>query len=244
MIREPHQGKANGQTAMLSGWILCALVVAGEAGGHVWFTARAGADLGTTYPSVLRWLPPGDRLVWRELPIDPAQVHGMTFDRGRRFQVSGEAGGDLDVLYLDFDAGHTSYHYDLLSHPPQYCMGMAGWEVVTVHPDRVVTAAGEPLRVQSLVVRSPDGTTAHVFKGIWIHSRFGFNGQISRQARIRLALQPLPAPPACIFVASVTGVADEAAAWDCFLRRGLDGFRQIPSASLKNSAVPARTAHL
>jgi hypothetical protein len=229
--------------ASLTGWILCALLVIGEAGGQAWFAARAGTDLVKAYPSVLRWTPPGDRLLWRELPIDPAQVEGLTFDRGRRFQVREAAGGDLDVLYLDFEAGHSSYHYDLLSHPPQYCMGMAGWDILSLHPDRVVRVAGEPLRIQSLEVRSPAGLVAHVYKGIWIHSRFGFNGQISRQARLRLALQPMPAPPACIFVAAVTGVADEKAAWECFSRRGLDGFRQIPASLSNNSAIPSGNAH-
>ena len=210
-------------------WLLCALVVAGEAGGQAWFASRAGADLQATYPSVLRWLPPGDALAWRELPIQPAQVVGLKFDRGRHFQVRQDDGGSIDVLYLDFDAGHAAYHYDLLSHPPQYCMGMAGWEILMVHPDRVVATAAEPMRIQSLVVRSPAGVVAHIFKGIWIHSRFGFNGQMTRQARVHLALQPLPAPPACLFIASVIGVADEKAAWERFTREGLEGFRQIPA---------------
>jgi len=215
----------------LAAWVLCALVVAGEAGGQWWFTSRATVDLRVTYPEVLRWLPPGNALAWRELPIAPAQVIGLQYDRGRRYQMLEAGGPSLDVLYLDFAAGHSGYHYDLLSHPPQYCLGMAGWEVLAVHPDRVILAAGEPVRVQSLMVRSPAGMISHVFKGIWIHSEFGFNGQMTREARVRLALKPLPAPPACIFIAGVTGVADEMAAWNCFLQQGIEGFRQIPSAS-------------
>jgi hypothetical protein len=106
---------------------------------------------------------------------------------------------------------------------------MVGWEVIEVHPDRVFTVAGEPVRIQSLTARSPSGEVSHVFKGIWIHSRFGFNGQFSRQSRVRLALQPMPPPPACIFVAGVSGVADAATAWESFRRQGLEGFRLIPS---------------
>ena len=216
-------------------WLLCAVLVAGEAGGHWWFTSRAAVDLREVYPQVLRWLPPGNPLAWSELPVDPRQVVGLKFDRGRHYQVREDGGVSLDVLYLDFDAGHSGYHYDLLSHPPQYCLGMAGWQVLQIHPDRMVSAAGEPVRVQSLVVKSPGGVVSHVFKGIWIHSEFGFNGQMTRESRIRLALQPLPAPPACIFIAGITGVANEKAAWDRFLLQGVEGFRQIPS-----SAIPAR----
>lgn len=218
-------------------WALCLAVVVGEAGGLWWFRSRASRDLVSTYPQVLRWLPPGDPLVWREVPVSAAQVTGLSFDRGRHFRLSGAEGGDLDVLYLDFDAGHQAYAYDLLSHPPQYCLGMVGWEVIEVHPDRVFTVAGEPVRIQSLTARSPTGEVSHVFKGIWIHSRFGFNGQFSRQSRVRLALQPMPPPPACIFVAGVSGVADAATAWESFRRQGLEGFRLIPSRLRQSRTV-------
>ncbi len=210
-------------------WLLCLAVVAGEVGGGWWFRSRASQNLQTTYPEVLRWLPPGDPLAWRELPVLPGQVTGLSFDRGRRYQVSGEDGVSLDVLYLDFDAGHEAYAYDLLSHPPQYCLGMAGWQVIEVQPDRVVSVSGEPLRVQSLTARSPEGDISHVFKGIWIHSRFGFNGNLSRGARVRLALQPMPPPPSCIFVIGVAGAGNASEAWERFVRQGLDGFRRMPS---------------
>ncbi|RFC48167.1 MAG: hypothetical protein DVB23_000728 [Verrucomicrobia bacterium] len=222
-------------------WGLCLAVVIGEAGGLWWFQSRASRDLLATYPQVLRWLPPGDPLAWREVPVSAAQVTGLSFDRGRHYRVSGAGGLSLDVLYLDFDAGHEAYAYDLLSHPPQYCLGMVGWNVIEVHPDRVVQVAGEPVRVQSLTAQSPSGEVSHVFKSIWIHSRFGFNGQFSRQARVRLALQPMPPPPACIFVAGVSGAKDEAQAWESFVHQGLDGFRQIPSRL--NSERTMRVEH-
>lgn len=220
-----------------AGWILCAALVTGEASVRAWSEVRSGRELTEVYPSVLRWLPAGDPLAWSEVPVNPAQVVGLRYDRGRQFQMRNESGASVDVLYLDFDAGHADYHYDLLSHPPQYCMGMAGWQVLEVFPDRVVSAAGEPVRVQSLEVRSPEGKVAHVFKAIWIHSAFGFNGQLTRSARVRLALQPLPAPPACIFVAAVSGVADNSAAWEYFNRQGLEGFRQMPSRLIRQSAA-------
>jgi hypothetical protein len=211
-------------------WALCVLLVAAEASAGIWFRQRARGDVSETYPDVLRWIPSGDRLAWRELPVHPSQVVGLNFDRGRRFRVetdSGATSGTMEILYLDFDGGHSQYHYDLLSHPPQYCLGMAGWEVLRVHPDRTISVDGEPMRIQSLAVRSPSGTVSHVFKGIWIHSRFGFNGTFTREARVRLALNPMPAPPACIFIVAVSGVEDDAAAYDAFLGQGVAGFRRI-----------------
>jgi len=230
-VKAEHRAHADARTSITwwALWLLCVVLVGGELGTGWWFRSRASRDLVATYPEVLRWLPPGDPLAWRELPVSPAQVAGLRFDRGRHYRVIGQDGVSLDVLYLDFDAGHQSYAYDLLSHPPQYCLGMAGWNVIEVHPDRIVTVSGEPVRVQSLTARSPQGDVSHVFKGIWIHSRFGFNGQLSREARVRLALQPMPPPPACIFVTGVAGAADVDEAWECFVRQGLDGFRQIPS---------------
>jgi len=41
---------------------------------------------------VLRWLPTGDALAWRELPIEPGQVVGLQFDRGRHYQMRDESG--------------------------------------------------------------------------------------------------------------------------------------------------------
>jgi len=210
-------------------WGLCAVLVGAEVVAGVWYGRRVEGDIETAYPDVLRWGPSGDRLAWRELPVHPSQVVGLNFDRGRRYRVETEAGGTgtMEILYLDFDGGHAQYHYDLLSHPPQYCLGMAGWEVLRVHPDHTISVDGEPMRVQSLKVRSPGGSVAHVFKGIWIHSRFGFNGEFTREARVRLALNPLPAPPACIFIASVSGIEDETEAHDAFLAQGVAGFRRI-----------------
>ena len=184
-----------------------------------WAWRRSVAQGSDDYRTTVDFLPewPNDRLVQvHDLEVEEDQVAGLAYHRASRRRVIHKNGLNMEVLYLEYEAGNPRYFEDLFYHPPERCMAAEG--KVTASRLRRITVAETEVEIRCVTFREATSQRLlHVYKAVWLHRDFPVRmGADMHWRKVQSAMAFKPCPPARMLMAAVLGAQDETAAWELF----------------------------
>ena len=102
-------------------------------------------------------------------PLDPGIHQVLQYDYGKRTKIVLADGSSADVIYFGYEQDSAAASLCSRNHPPDYCMGYSGIELINSHPEITFPYDGQSLSFRHYSRQGPSqnngSSDLHVFWG-------------------------------------------------------------------------------